>query len=82
MYSQIFTNGKGWEFNLKSEAPITLLTKASNEFGLPEAMVTDRAPELIEGERAKEIIAHHVTSRTTEAASPWQNRAGAGIREH
>ena len=77
MYSQIFTNGKGWEFNLKSEAPITLLTKASNEFGLPEAMVTDRAPELIEGERAKEIIAW-----TTEAASPWQNRAGAGIREH
>jgi hypothetical protein len=85
IYSQIFTNGKGWEFNypmkLKSEAPIAL-SKAFKEFGLPEAMVTDRAPELTEGEWAKEIKAHHVTPRTTEAASPWQNRAEAGIREH
>jgi hypothetical protein len=63
-YSQIFTNGKGWEFNhpmkLKSEAPVALL-KAFKEFGLPEAMVTDRAPELIDNEWGKEIKAHHVT---------------------
>jgi hypothetical protein len=52
-YCQIFANRKGWEFNypmkLTSESPIAL-TKAFKEFGLPEVMVTDRAPELIDGE--------------------------------
>jgi hypothetical protein len=84
-YSQIFTNGKGWEHNhpmkLKSEAPIAL-QKAFKEFGLPEIMVTDRAPELTEGEWGKIIKDHHVTPRTTETASPWQNRAEGSIREH
>jgi hypothetical protein len=34
---------------VKSEAPVAML-KTFKEFGLPEAMVTDRAPELIEGQ--------------------------------
>jgi hypothetical protein len=84
-YSQIFTNGKGWEWNhpmkLKSDAPFAL-SKAFKEFGLPEIMVTDRAPELTQGEWGKTIKVHHVTPKTTEADSPWQNRAEGCIREH
>jgi hypothetical protein len=36
-------------------------SRAFMEFGLPECMVTDRAPELNDGEWTKEIKGHHVT---------------------
>jgi hypothetical protein len=75
IYSQSFTNGKGWSSNTQWN------WNPKQEFGLPEMMVTDRAAELIVGEWRKEIKGHHVTPRTTETASPWQNRAEAGIRE-
>jgi hypothetical protein len=84
-YNQLFVNGKGWEYSypmkLKSDAP-TALTSAFKKHGLPEIMVTDNAPELVKSEWGKLIKSHHVTAKTTEPHSPWQNRAEPGIREH
>lgn len=77
-YSQIFTNGKGWEFTypikLKSDASHALTT-AFKECGLPHTMLTDNAPELVHAEWGKTLKSHHVGAKTTKPDSPWQNRA-------
>ena len=84
-YAQLFTNGKGWEFSypmkLKSEAPYALQS-AFKQFGLPEKMVTDGAPELHKSEWAKKIKDHNVGQTITEHDSPRQNRCEGGIKEH
>mmetsp|Transcript_682 Transcript_682/g.988 ORF Transcript_682/g.988 Transcript_682/m.988 type:complete len:127 (-) Transcript_682:1445-1825(-) len=57
------------------------LTQFIQEIGIPRNCLVDRALE----ERLAEwgrIISHYKTKLpTTEAESPWQNRAEAGIRE-
>jgi hypothetical protein len=52
-----------------------------HEVGVPKTLMSDLALEETRGEWAKIVKQYHIGQRTTEAKSPWQNRAEAEIHE-
>jgi transposase len=64
----------------RSDAPDTLIWFIQ-EVGIPHAMHSDDAPELMHG-RFKQLCKEYQIQPTyTKPYSPWQNRAEGGIRE-
>lgn len=56
-------------------------TQFIQEVGIPKICLVDCAPEEQHGEWGRIVKHYHIKLRTTEAYSPWQNRAEASIRE-
>jgi hypothetical protein len=84
MCAQIFTVGHGfvriYPMKNKSEAHHALM-RFIHDIGVPKDLLTDCAPEEMRGEWGQIIKRYKIHQRTTEANSPWQNRAKAEIRE-
>lgn len=59
----------------------TMLMQFIQEVGIPKNCLVDCAPEERHGEWGRVVKHYHIKLRTTEAYSPWQNRAEASIRE-
>ena len=82
--AQIFTDGRKF-FRIypmlkKSDAHPSL-TQFIQEIGIPRNCLVDRAPEERLAEWGRIISHYKIKLHTTEAESPWQNRAEAGIHE-
>ena len=82
--AQVYTNDQGYTrvypMKLKSQAHETLSTFI-HEVGIPSAIHSDDAPELMQG-RFKELCKEfHIPCTYSEPYSPWQNRAEVSIRE-
>jgi hypothetical protein len=81
---QVFTDRHGFirVYPLKKKAEAHhALVRFIQDVGIPRALLTDNAPEEIRGEWGRVVRKYHIKPRTTEPASPWQNRAEAEIRE-
>jgi len=81
---QVFTDGHAFVrvYPLKKKADAHhSLVKFIQDVGIPKTLLTDNAPEETRGEWARVVRKYHIKPRTTEPASPWQNRAEAEIRE-
>jgi hypothetical protein len=71
---------KMYPMKQKSNTPDTL-NSFIHEVGIPHAIHSDDAPELLHG-RFKQICKDYgIQTSYTEPYSPWQNRAEGGIRE-
>jgi hypothetical protein len=82
--AQLYTNNlsfvKIYPMKAKSEVSDSL-SKFLHKVGIPNAIHSDDAPELMHG-RFKQICKEYGINTTyTEPYSPWQNRAEGGIRE-
>jgi hypothetical protein len=81
--AQVFTDGhhfcRVYPLHLKGGAHHALMSFI-HEVGIPRTMHSDLALEETRGEWAKIIKQYHINQTTTEAKSPWQNRAEAEIR--
>lgn len=51
------------------------LDRFFHEVGVPCEMLTDNAPELVQGEWSKMCSRHYVKQKFTEPYSPWQNQS-------
>jgi len=75
---QLFTNranfSKSYPMPARSSAP-KALDRFLHEIGVPPELLTDNAPELVEGEWAKLCRRHNIKQKFTEPYSPWQNPA-------
>jgi len=82
--AQVFTDGRKF-FRifpmLKKSDAHHALTQFIQDVGIPRNCLVDRAPEERLGEWGRIISHYKIKLRTTEAHSPWQNRAEAGIRD-
>jgi len=82
--AQIFTDGHGfvrvYPMKGKSEAHHALM-HFIHDVGVPRDLLTDQAPEEMRGEWGQIVKKYRIRQKTTEAHSPWQNRAEAEIRE-
>jgi transposase len=65
---------------LRSQAHQTLSTFI-HEVGIPAAIHSDDAPELMQGKYKELCKEFHIPCTYTEPYSPWQNRAEGSIRE-
>jgi len=52
-----------------------------HEVGVPKDLLTDRAPKEMRGEWRQIVKKYRIRQKTTEAGSPWQNRAESEIQE-
>jgi hypothetical protein len=64
----------------KGDAPHALMSFI-HEVGVPKTLMSDLALEETRGEWAKIVKQYYIGHRTTEAKSPWQNRAEAEIHD-
>jgi len=71
---------KTYPMKLKSEVADTL-SKFIHEVGIPHAIHSDDAPELMQGKFKQLCKEYQIQTSYTEPYSPWQNRAEGGIRE-
>jgi hypothetical protein len=82
--AQVFTDGynfsRVYPMRAKGDAPHALMLFI-HEVGVPKTLLSDLALEETRGEWAKIVKQYHIDHRTTEARTPWQNRAEAEIRE-
>lgn len=82
--AQVFTDGynfsRVYPMRTKGDAPHALMLFI-HEVGVPKSLLSDLALEETRGEWGKIVKQYHIDHRTTEAKSPWQNRAEAEIRE-
>ena len=81
--AQVFVNDmdytKFYPMRLRSEASDQLRTFVK-EVGLPEVMVTDGAPELVNGKWKSAVSEFHMNTSVAELYSPWQNRAESAVK--
>ena len=71
---------KFYPLRSKSDAHTTLIPLLELT-GLPSGVHSDRAPELINGQFSNLLRKYRIRQSTTEAKSPWQNRAeGEGVK--
>ena len=82
--AQLFINDlsfvKCYPMQQRSDAPNTLI-RFIQEVGIPHAIHSDDAPELMHGRFRQLCKDYQIQSTFTEPYSPWQNRAEGGIRE-
>lgn len=71
---------KVYTMKQKSEA-VDTLSKFIHEVGIPHALHSDDAPELMQGKFRQLCKDYQIQTSYTEPYSPWQNRAEGGIRE-
>jgi hypothetical protein len=57
------------------------LSQFIHDVGIPRNCLSDLAPEEWHGDWGRIIWHYHIKTRTTEARTPWQNRAEAAVRE-
>ena len=82
--AQLFTNGQGYVrfYPIESKKYChTTLTSFIEDVGIPQTIVTDNAPELMQGEWKVVCQKHHIEQRETVPYSPWSNLAEAAVRE-
>ena len=82
--AQVFTDGKGfyrlYPMKRKGEA-YHALSQFIHDVGIPKNCLVDMAKEERDGEWGRIVKHYHIKLRTTEAYSPWQNRAESAVRE-
>jgi hypothetical protein len=82
--AQVFTDGYNFSriypMRAKGDAPHALMLFI-HEVGIPKTILSDLALEETRGEWSRIVKQYHIDHRTTEAKSPWQNRAEAEIGE-
>jgi hypothetical protein len=82
--AQLFTDGhkfvRIYPMSRKADAHHSL-AQFIQEVGIPKNCLVDCAPEERHGEWGRIVKHYHIKLRTTEAYSPWQNRAEASIGE-
>jgi hypothetical protein len=82
--AQLFTDGhkfiRIYPMSKKADAHHAL-TQFIQDVGIPKNCLVDCAPEERHGEWGRIVKHYHIKLRTTEAYSPWQNRAEASIGE-
>jgi len=82
--AQLYVNDlsfmKVYSMKQKSEA-VDTLSKFIHDVGIPHAIHSDDAPELMQGKFKQLCKDYHIQTSYTEPYSPWQNRAEGGIRE-
>jgi hypothetical protein len=71
---------KIYPMKTKSEVSDSLV-QFIQDVGIPHAIHSDAAPELIQGRFRQLCKDYHIHPMCTEPYSPWQNRAEGGIRE-
>ena len=82
--AQVFTDGHGFVriYPMKNKADAHhALMRFIHEVGVPKNLLTDRAQEEMRGEWGQIVKKYRIRQKTTEAHSPWQNRAEGEIRE-
>jgi len=82
--AQIFTDGKGfyrvYPMQRKGDAHHAL-SQFIHDVGIPKNCLSDLAQEERHGDWGRIVRHYHIKARTTEAKTPWQNRAEAAVRE-
>jgi hypothetical protein len=82
--AQVFTDSKGFYrlylIKRKGEA-YHALSQFIHDVGIPKNCLVDMAKEERDGEWGHIVRHYHIKQRTTEAYSPWQNRAESAVRE-
>ena len=77
-YVQLFVNRanftRSYPMISRSHAP-QALDRFFHEVGLPSEMLTDNAPEFVEGEWRNMCLKYYVKQKFTEPYTPWQNPA-------
>jgi hypothetical protein len=80
LYINDLSYTKIYPMKTKSQTPDTL-TAFIHDVGIPNAIHSDDAPELLHGTFRKLCKDYGIQNTYTEPYSPWQNRAEGGIRE-
>ena len=82
--AQVFTDGKGfyrlYPMKRKGEA-YHALSQFIHDVGIPKNCLVEMVKEERDGEWGHIVRHYHIKLRTTEAYSPWQNRAEAAVQE-
>jgi len=82
--AQLYVNDlsftKTYPMKQKSEA-VDTLSIFIHEVGIPNALHSDDAPELMQGKFKQLCKEYQIQTSYTEPYSPWQNSAEGGIRE-
>ena len=85
LVAQVFTNGRGsdhfYPMTGKGMAGPDALMPFVREVGIPQTIVTDNAPEEIDGEFGKICRKFRIKQEQTVPYSPWSNLAESTIRE-
>jgi hypothetical protein len=80
--AQVFVNDldftKFYPMRLRSDASDQLRTFVK-EVGIMDSLITDGAPELLNGKWKTAVKEFHIHTSVTEPYSPWQNRAESAV---